>query len=341
MSEGGSSSDRSGAGDIWEQSSGLRWQLVQEQEERIPGRSRSSSRRDGPVDPGLSIQGFLDCFTEEESAAQEGSSIVYHSDGNMLARIDIDLNAFVEPQPSVEPRRKKKKRKTAPPNEESEPTASTSADAGNEYLGAAQEGSDNTSTVSEHQPRSKSNKRRLRSYWQRKNYWHRRKRQTKKVNDSVKEKKYEPASVESSPGRHSPSPERLHWILTNRRLHLQPLSPEYIPPSSDHEAEEREPSGSHAKRATGHTVNIYATPLLGARIGSPPYANEGTNVVEVVKAVVSDLISAVVLTVGEVNNEEDLGEAGMFINPFHQSDDEEDEDEQVDEDELEDLQTDS
>ena len=57
MSEGGSSSDRrSGAGDIWEQSSGLRWQLVQEQEERIPGRSRSSSRRDGPVDPGLSIQ---------------------------------------------------------------------------------------------------------------------------------------------------------------------------------------------------------------------------------------------------------------------------------------------
>ena len=102
MSEGGSSSDRSGAGDIWEQSSGLRWQLVHEQEERIPGRSRSSSRRDGPVDPGLSIQvafgkiyrelieegsqGFLDCFTEEESAAQEGSSIVYHSDGNMLAR---------------------------------------------------------------------------------------------------------------------------------------------------------------------------------------------------------------------------------------------------------------
>ena len=121
---------------------------------------------------------------------------------------------------------------------------------------------------------------------------------------------------------------------------MQRLSPEYIPPSSDHEAEEREPSGSHAKRATGHTVNMYATPLLGARIGSPPYANEGTNVVEVVKAVVSDLISAVG-EVGEVNSEEDLGEAGMFINPFHQSDDGEDEDEQVDEDELEDLQTDS
>ena len=107
MSEGGNSSDRSGAGDIWEQSSGLRWQLVQEQEERIPGRSRSSSRRDGPVDPGLSIQvafgkiyrelregsqGFLDCFTEEESAAQEGSSIVYHSDGNMLARYRFSVS---------------------------------------------------------------------------------------------------------------------------------------------------------------------------------------------------------------------------------------------------------
>ena len=262
------------------------------------------------------------------------------SDGNISFRIDIDLNAFVEPQPSVEPRRKKKKRKTAPHNEEAEPTASTSAGARNEDLGAAQEEGETTSTVSEHQPRSKSNKRRLRSYWQRKNYWHRRKRQTKKVNDSIKGEKYEPASVESSPGRHSPSPERLHWILTHRRLHLQPLSPEYIPPSSDHEAEESSASGSQAKRATGHTVNIYATPmpLFGARIGSPPYANKGTNVVE---TVVSDLISEVVHTVGEVNNEEDMGEAGMFINPFHQSDDEEDEDEQIDEDEVEDLQADS
>ena len=121
---------------------------------------------------------------------------------------------------------------------------------------------------------------------------------------------------------------------------MQPLSPEYIPPSSDHEAEESSASGSQAKRATGHTVNIYATPmpLFGARIGSPPYANKGTNVVE---TVVSDLISEVVHTVGEVNNEEDVGEAGMFINPFHQSDDEEDGDEQIDEDEVEDLQADS
>ena len=44
------------SGGVWEQSAGLRWQLVGEQEERIPSRSRSSSRRDGPVDPGLSIQ---------------------------------------------------------------------------------------------------------------------------------------------------------------------------------------------------------------------------------------------------------------------------------------------
>jgi len=44
------------SGGVWEQSTGLRWQLVGEQEERIPSRSRSSCRRDGPVDPGLSIQ---------------------------------------------------------------------------------------------------------------------------------------------------------------------------------------------------------------------------------------------------------------------------------------------
>merc|ERR1712032_278999 len=48
-----------------------------------------------------------------------------------------------------------------------------------------------------------------------------------------KGEKYQPASVESSPGRRSPSPERLQQILSQRRLHLQPLSPEYVPPSPD------------------------------------------------------------------------------------------------------------
>ena len=52
----GQGSSNNSSGGVWEQSTGLRWQLVGEQEERIPSRSRSSSRRDGPVDPGLSIQ---------------------------------------------------------------------------------------------------------------------------------------------------------------------------------------------------------------------------------------------------------------------------------------------
>ena len=61
-----SSSSTSG---VWEQSSGLRWQLVGEQEERIPSRSRTSSRRDGPVDPGLSIQvALFFCFAPFFSA---------------------------------------------------------------------------------------------------------------------------------------------------------------------------------------------------------------------------------------------------------------------------------
>ena len=38
------------------------------------------------IDAIVRSQGFLDSFTEEEAVAQEGSSIVYHSDGNMLAR---------------------------------------------------------------------------------------------------------------------------------------------------------------------------------------------------------------------------------------------------------------
>ena len=176
------------------------------------------------------------------------------------------------------------------------------------------------------------------------------------------------------------------------------------------ETEAKDPSRSLTRRATGHTDNVFAAPLFGIKIGRPPYADqivEGT-----VRAVVSDLIGAVVQTVGEeagavigrkrrsgnserdesglskqprvedvdcqssppykaedseeetefeivdiaeeeieevesdkdevmeVDNEEDLGEAGMLINPFHQSDDDEYEVEQVDEDVVEQVDED-
>merc|ERR1719219_642197 len=207
--------------------------LVGEQEERIPSRSRSSSRRDGPVDPGLSIQGFLDSFTEEESVVQEGSSIVYHSDGNMLARIDTDLDAFVEPRRI----KKKKKRRGPTSSEETDPEASTSAEGSGNPAGlegveeASEEAGTDSDAQGQYQQRTRAKTRRWRSY---KGYWKRRKEQQKKVKDKDKGEKYQPTSVESSPGRRSPSPERLHQILTKRRMHLlQPLSPEYIPPSPD------------------------------------------------------------------------------------------------------------
>ena len=44
------------------------------------------------IDTIVRSQGFLDSFTEEEAVAQEGSSIVYHSDGNMLARYFLEEN---------------------------------------------------------------------------------------------------------------------------------------------------------------------------------------------------------------------------------------------------------
>jgi len=164
--------------------------------------------------------------------AQEGSSIVYHSDGNMLARIDTDLDTFIEPR-----RIKKKKKRRGPTlGEEIEQEASTSAennenpaDIGVEDVedDASEEGE--TGSNSQHRPRTRAKTRRWKSY---KGYWKRRKEWQKKTKE--KGVKYEPASVESSPGRRSPSPERLHQILTQRRLHLlQPLSPDYIPPSPD------------------------------------------------------------------------------------------------------------
>lgn len=176
------------------------------------------------------------------------------------------------------------------------------------------------------------------------------------------------------------------------------------------ETEAKEPPRSPARRATGHTDHVFATPLFGIEIGGPPFADK---IVEgIVRAVVSDLIGAVVQTVGkeagavigrkrrsgdyerdesgpskqlrveevdcqssppykaedseeeeefeivdiaeeeieevesdkdevmEVNYEEERGEAGMLVNPFHQSDDDEDEVEQVDEDEVEEVDED-
>ena len=46
------------------------------------------------IDAIVRSQGFLDSFTEEEAVAQEGSSIVYHSDGNMLARYLLEEKNF-------------------------------------------------------------------------------------------------------------------------------------------------------------------------------------------------------------------------------------------------------
>ena len=48
------------------------------------------------IDTQVRSQGFLDSFTEEEAVAQEGSSIVYHSDGNMLARYLLEENNIVK-----------------------------------------------------------------------------------------------------------------------------------------------------------------------------------------------------------------------------------------------------
>lgn len=140
----------------------------------------------------------------------------------------------------MEPRRIKKKKKRRGPvlSEEVEPEASTSA-GGNENPASTgledveEDASEEveTGSSSHHRPRTRARTRRWRSY---KGYWKRRKEQQKKSKDAERGEKYQPTSVESSPGRRSPSPERLHQILTQRRLLLlQPLSPEYVPPSPD------------------------------------------------------------------------------------------------------------
>lgn len=215
-----------GSGGVWERSEGRVWEVVGEQEQRLPGRRNcsSTSRAEGPVDPDLSIHCYLNNFAPEEAAVDPSHSLVYHGDGSMIARIEGPIEA-------AQPRRikKKKKRRGAAPEESAAEGATPGAAATEEAAEMLESEEPQPSTSGSSaapEQRSKRDKRR----WAGKGWWKRKREQWKRKRKSSAGEggggKQLPCSVESSPGRGSPSPTSLRRLLERGTW-----SPEYVAPS--------------------------------------------------------------------------------------------------------------
>ena len=248
---------------VWEKAENRQWEMVGEEEERIPGRSRP----EGAVDPNRSLQGFLDNFQEEQAAEEGSSRIHYSSGGNMLARIsnppeleehqEIEFAAPADDLPRrIKNRRRReeqKKRRRGPsqPSHESSNTAGETAPGSNDEPPSSTSMEPQSSTSDEPHPSTSGqpqpstsqdvamepsicrpvSKRR----WKHKLWWKRRKEWKRKRKESVTEG--EPGlvsrSVESSPGRDSPSPGSLRRIMELHSSYPVLESPEYVAPSPE------------------------------------------------------------------------------------------------------------
>jgi hypothetical protein len=217
------------SGGVWERSEGRRWEVVGREEQRLPGRRAEA----GPVDPGLSIQAYLAGFVPEaEAGPGPGSSLVYQGEGPSVARL--------EAPPA--PRRVKKKRRRGGGQEgpasgteeaggpssdrEAGPGPSTEGEAG-----PSTEPQPSTSRAADPRPSSPetppaSRRRRAARGW-----WKRKKGERRRRNRGAGPRggpgRGLAPSVESSPGRGSPSPASLSRILRG----AGGLSPDYGPPS--------------------------------------------------------------------------------------------------------------
>ena len=181
---------------VWEKSENRRWVVVMDTNHRIPSRNRT--RSEGSLDPSLSIHSFVSRFEVEEQ--QPGNYNVV-SDGSSLVRIDRvgDLDED-----------------TAGQEQEEDPMEGTSGSQTRRVNARARRQSSHLSSP-EHIPPPPSDVETVQSRGRRK----RRQRRKKKVfllsgNFIGRKKKWKREvilSVESSPGRDSPSPDTLRRIV--------------------------------------------------------------------------------------------------------------------------------
>ena len=167
------SSPGSGSG-VWEKSENSKWIVVAETKHRIPRRARV--RTVASVDPSLGIREFITSFEEEPEASVASSSILV-GDGSSLVRLDsAGENMEGEPQQG--------------------PSSGGDSDGVNEAVGGP--GGQEEARVGGRQSVRQSRRRRQK----------RSRRMT-----TVGVRRLGAVSVESSPGRDSPSPESLSRIV--------------------------------------------------------------------------------------------------------------------------------
>jgi len=197
---------------IWEKSENRRWTVVDTNLHRIPSR-RNRATSEGSLDPSLSITSFVTNFEVEE---EQPSNYRVISDGNSYVRIDTD-NAGTEEE--------------IPEAQEDDPMEGTSGSQQTRRVNArTRRRSSNVSSPEQilppQEPDIVSSRGRRR----------RRRGKRKKVfvfsEDSVKKRKKWKreiiASVESSPGRDSPSPDTLNRIIQRGLVELLPIMENFV-----------------------------------------------------------------------------------------------------------------
>lgn len=185
-SDGDPSSSGSGSG-VWEKSENSKWIVVAETKHRIPRKARV--RTVASVDPSLGIREFITSFEPEPHSEMNNSILV--GDGSSLVRLDSTSGENMiqiqdeEPQPG-------------PSSESSE-------------AGASQEGAGHGDS----RGASSRRRRQRRQRGQRVSTAEPRSHRTKRLVC---------VSVESSPGRDSPSPESLSRIVLKYPAGLSSIS---------------------------------------------------------------------------------------------------------------------
>jgi len=202
---------------IWEKSENRRWTVVDTNLHRIPSR-RSRATSEGSLDPSLSITSFVTNFEVEE---EQPSNCRVISDGNSYVRINTTDNAGME--------------EDIPEAQEDDPMEGTSGTQQTRRVNArTRRRSSNVSSPEQILPPPET--RTVSSRGRR-----RRRGKRKKVfvfsKDSVKKRKKWNreiiASVESSPGRDSPSPDTLNRIVQRGLMELPPIMERNFFDSSD------------------------------------------------------------------------------------------------------------
>ena len=196
-----------GGSGVWERAENRRWMVVRGGRHRIPGRAHCRSEGSG-VDPSLGISSYLAAF--ELEVAQQPGSFQLVSDGESLVRLQASPHAQEEDQQqeveeeagpssaqsssSVETRSMRRSSETG---EESREVGRSEVVTQNEEVGTS---------PARRRNRRRMERRKARRKWQ----------LGRRQEAGRRQERCTVPSVESSPGRDSPSPDSLRRIIQGR-----------------------------------------------------------------------------------------------------------------------------